>query len=302
MSLRIIRASSDFKNDLATYREERQPIIEDFLYEKQVLMISSDAGVGKSVLSEQAFLCLIRPQALFGYMAIRKPYRVYYLQLEGDYGEYIDRARMMRAVIPIEEGTFIWDECRLAEASNSAWVKGTLQEMDKIKPEVFIVDGLYKLTGLKLASEEGSKAIIRFLDQVQSAFDCAVWLNHHIHRIKYQEGKAVDEDDPFYGSQWLKAHVDTSFLMKRGAKDQVGLFLKKSRGSDVPKEILLHFNPETFTLFTETDLDQMSGEEKVIAFYKRLLKSGRNSTTFEEVQAETKGSHSHIRRIQMRHI
>ena len=303
MPLRLIRTEADFLNDLATYRDERVPIIEDLLYDKQCLLISADAGVGKSVISEQAFFSLTSGTPLFGVYKIPSPKRCYYLQLEGDYGEYIDRGRLMRSVAPIGTVPFRWDECRFSEVTDEKWVRDTLDSMKELGVEVFFADGFYKLTKFSIASEDGSKAIIRFFDRVIGETGCAIWANHHTHRPKYgNTGDKVDEDDPFYGSQWIKAHVDTSYLMKRLGANRIGLFNKKSRGSDVPKEILLHFDPETFTCFVTDDATKMTGEEKVLAFYKKLVSSGKTSTNFSEVQAAVQVSHAHLRRIQMRHL
>lgn len=306
MPLRIIREFPQFLNDLATYRSERQPIIHDFLYERQALILYADPGVGKSVISQQGFLSLVQGKPLFGDLEIPQPQSTYYLQLEGDYGEYVDRARMMLTGMGVQEGAgyapLIWDESRAAEVCNREWVAETVASMEKISPKVVIVDPLYKLTSLGISSEEGSRALIRFFDLIQAEFGCALWINHHTRRAQAIQGQPVKDVDPFYGSQWLKAYADTIYHATRTSDCKVGLFNAKTRGSDVKKEILLTFDPETFLCHVEGNPSAMTGSEKVLNYYRNLLKSGITETDFYAVREACGISIVHLRRIQRRHL
>ncbi|MEK7092734.1 MAG: hypothetical protein AAB907_03865, partial [Patescibacteria group bacterium] len=73
-----------------------------------------------------------------------------------------------------------------------------------------------------------------------------------IHHTTKSEHDAAGNplEDPFYGSQWLRAHIDTSYQLKRGPeKNWVSLYCKKDRGGEVHHQIFLQYDAETDTAF-----------------------------------------------------
>ena len=165
-----------------------------------------------------------------------------------------------------------------------------------------MIDPLYQAVFGELSKEMPSKAIIRFVDMVREAFKpCAVILVHHTKKAVYAEGKRVQEADPYYGSQWLKAYVDTSYHLAPGtgkyAGAQVELACKKSRGEDVVKQLFLHYDPETDTVSTDAPVEQQSGYERVLRYLQKV-KGEHRSTNFFEVRDACQLSTRQLRYVQ----
>ena len=78
------------------------PIIENFLYEKDVMCIKSKEGVGKSILAQQLVFCLTSGTDLFDTYHINKPYNVLWIQTEGDREETFERIASMEKGLTID--------------------------------------------------------------------------------------------------------------------------------------------------------------------------------------------------------
>ena len=298
-----MKTSHELLSDIDNLETERRYVIEGLLKEKQVLLLSAEPGVGKSVVLLQAALSIASGTPLFGEFQVPKPLKVALLLLEGTYEETIERIRAMKEEIPIIAENLGIIERPYFEASNTQQKESLIKEVESIfVPDFFATDPLYMITGHDLASEKGSKYIIQFMREIRDRWKCVEWLNHHTHRKRYQDGKEVEEDDPYFGSQWLKGFVDISYTMK-ASKDHrsVILYSKKDRSKSAPKEIILHYDPETMTCSTDFDPKTASGEERVLNFYKSV-KSSNRTTNFYEVMEAAQVSHAHLRRIQMRHL
>ena len=300
------RTGEEITHDLENLESTRAPIVEDFLHERTVFMLAADPGAGKSVISTQLALSLTTATPLFGLLHIPQPRKVYYLQLEGSYEESIERIRDMQTELKLDPALLAWDDCRGMDVGNLSVAKDLIQTIGRFwAPEVVIVDSLYKLVKGSLKEDTGAKAAIDFLDLLMATYNCAVFLNHHTHRTSYaKDGKKIEEEDPFYGSQWLKAHVDTGYLLRsmNVQRSQCALYCKKSRGGDVIKQVFLEYDPESHlcrAMNAETDGHKMSGEARVIEFLKGVKRNGR-TTDFVEVMTTCELSRAHLRRIQLR--
>ena len=154
----------------------------------------------------------------------------------------------------------------------------------------------------ELSAELPTKALIRFLDVALARFPAmAIVLVHHTKKPSYtSEGKPLEEDAPCYGSQWLKAYVDPSYLLRAssGRKDHVVLINKKDRHSACLKELILHYDPESDTVSTDAPPGQQSGYERTVNYLKLCKAEGR-TTDFYEVLEATGISTQHLRRIQV---
>src|SRR3990167_723359 len=74
----------DLSLAIQTATTERPALAEDFLYEGDVLMLTGEPGVGKSILTTQLACSLTLSQSVYDFFKVPTPRYVYYLQLEGE--------------------------------------------------------------------------------------------------------------------------------------------------------------------------------------------------------------------------
>lgn len=279
-----------------------EAMVEEFLHSRTTTMIAADAGTGKSVVITQAMLQLAAGEPVFGFFHVPRPRYVYYFQLEGSPDETLDRMNAMSDVINIDTGRFYWDAESVLNCMDEMSVLETLQQINTWEhiPDVVVLDPIYMAVAGDLKNGEVASALVKFAERLKRMYGCAVIFVHHTHRQKYgNDGRRIDEDDPYYGSQWLKAHIDVGFHQKSrgGGTAGVELIAKKSRGGDVQSRIALTFDPATFTVRTDTDRSSMSGEDLVLSYLRRCVREGTHAD-FQGAQEATELSTASLRRIQ----
>ena len=288
---------------VATAQSEQPALIEDFLYERDVLMMAADPGAGKSLLITQLALALTTAAPVYDFFTVPAPRNTYYIQLEGKPEQAFERIRRMETKLTWDPAKLCWDARKGLNVLDPRQIEGVLNDIAGWqKPDLVVIDPIYKAVFAPLAEEQAAQALIRFSDLLQQHFSCAVVFVHHTHREKYGiDGKRIAEDDPFFGSQWLKAHVDTAYVLKHAGgkyKDRVTLSNKKSRGGDVVSEVLLHYDPESDTVSTEAPPEKQSGYERVLKYLQELRKQGKTTHIFEVMEV-CHLSMRHVRRVQM---
>lgn len=295
------RTGAALRSDIDNLFLISTPIIEEFFYEQTVLMLAAEPGAGKSVIATQLALSASSGVPFLGHLTMPKPRRVYYLQLEGAYAEFIERIRMMEGVIPLNTDNLCWDPCEGLNVMRPDHIQSVISRITAWgAPDIIIIDPIYMAVVGGLSKDEPASAFVRFSNLLKQTFHCAIILVHHTHRPRHaNDGKLIDEDDPFYGSQWLKAHVDVSYLLRRTDKtgQHVALENKKSRGTNVKKRLELEFDPTTFTCHIKTD--NLDALERVLHIIRDFKKQGKD-TTFYEVLEVSHLSVAHLRRLQMR--
>lgn len=297
-----VRSGDDLQRDIDTLEVSHHPLVEGLLYQRHVTFIAGEPGGGKSIIATQLALALSSGSMVFGSLAVPQPRRVYYLQLEGSYPDTIDRIRRMRTKVPVNTTNLAWDFRTGLDLLSPLQGQEMIMDISTWgNPELLIVDPLYQSVFGELSAELPTKALIKFLDVARAHFDpCAILLIHHTRKASYaSDGRKIKEDDPFYGSQWLKAYVDESYVLSSGDgpyKDHVFLTNKKDRYSVGVKELLLHYDPETDTVSTDAPLAEQSPYERVIK-YLALCHREQRTTHFFEVAKETSISFRHLRRL-----
>lgn len=299
-----LRSGSLLQQDLETLEVTHTPLVEGLVYQGHVTFIAGEPGGGKSIIATQLALALSAGEPAFGSMAVKGPKRVYYLQLEGSYPDTIDRMRRMRTKVGINTDNIAWDFRTGLDLLDNTQGAALLADIATWGvPDLLIVDPLYQAVFGELSAELPTKALLRFIDVARLRFpDLAILLIHHTKKATFTviNGKKVKEEDPFYGSQWLKAYVDASYLLRQPEtgryKDHVFLTNRKDRYSVAVKELLLHYDPETDTVSTDAPLSEQSPYERVVKFLAACKGEGR-TTHFFEVVEHAKISVRHLRRL-----
>jgi hypothetical protein len=260
------------------------PFAEGFLYKNASLMISSQPGIGKSLLSIQAAYELSLGMPLFGALGVPHPIRVWYIQMERPDIESLERLQSMRgdATAPL---TNLFLDCELQALNflNPEHFKAILNRGRSIRPDLIIIDPLYGIaTGL--SKDEVGSSVAKLLTILKKTLGCALWINHHTTKFLYEiiDGKKISKDDPFYGAQWLKAHVTGSYFSEQfdgGLK----LTCKKDSHSILLKEIVTSFDHDTY--LSNVKVENMIIWDRYKLFLTSVKLSGRKTYTFDEARA-----------------
>ena len=284
------KSGDSLHQDVLNLTAYRHSIIEDFLHERDTLMIAAEAGSGKSVIITQLALSIAGGVPLFGTLEVPSPRKVFYLQLEGDYEESAERMRHMSERIPTTPTT--WDNlCWLEWKKLDVMSPASIQELfEVIKhhnnfiPDVFIVDPIYKTTSVDLKDGGAAIRIVRFSDSIHDRFNCAVIFVHHTHRSKYASdgsGKII-ESNPYYGHSFIQNHIRTAYLLKSSVdKKSPSLIRTKGRGSDTISNITLSYDPQTMTCWKGGGEAGLSSLDRVKTFI-HLLKTQNREADFSE--------------------
>ena len=277
---------------------KRPAIAEGLIFEKSCLMLAADPGCGKSMLSLQSAMELSAGLPVFSALPVSRPYRVYYIQKERPREEVLERLQALQKVIPWQAGNFyLDDELQRLNFTRPDHADIAINRIAGYNPEVIYIDPIYAGTG-GLSKDEIASAFCDFLTQLMSKTGAAIWLNHHtVKQTSFMtyKGEQIEKDDPFYGSQWLKAHVTGSYYVKpRQDQDGTVWSLKKSNHSNLLKELTLSYDPET--MLSTLAVDYGKTHDRLLMFIARQRDLNK-PFTFRELMTFLGVSHSHARRL-----
>ena len=249
-------------------------------------------------------------QPVFHRFPVPKPMRVFYLQLEGSYLESKKRLRLIRESqqvspdLPWCTPNLFWESwdanLNILKPEDSDMVMDYISSY--IPLDLIIVDPIYMCVAGDLSKSEVAGGFIKFSNRLRQFFNCAVLHLHHNHRAKRdQNGKLVDEDEAFYGSQFLKAHCDVSWAMRKhlqGKDEYVLLTRHKNRNSNITSLVTLDFDPEFYTVRATEDPSELDTQLKIITTLAKLKEKGQSITTFREILSLCHVSTVSLRRFQ----
>ena len=294
---------NELASAISTSRNEvSSPIITDLLYANSVFMLTGEAGKGKSVIATQLAISLSSATPMFGSLTIPNPKRVYYLQLEGYAPDYFRRMFFMASAIKANYSNIYWDADKKFNAMDEGCTKAKVLHITNAfpKPDVIILDPIYKAVYGDLSRAEVALALIRFSDLLTDTFGSTVVLIHHPHREKHTlTGKLIKETDAYYGHSFIRNHIDTAYVFSQIGEDgQLSkLERTKLREERSLHEIILRYHPETYTCTMEAHPTQETKKERVEAFLTSHAKVG-TSTTFAKVKAACSIGDTFLREIQ----
>jgi len=274
-------------------------LIEGFLYEHSILMIHSLPGLGKSVLSTQAAAHLSNGSPLFFGLQITRPYQVYYIQMERNKSETLERLHYMEKEVSINyDNLCLDDQLRGINFINEVHANLVLARIEKFMPDVkvIIIDPIYAGVAGGLSKDEQASLFCRFVMRLQHKFTCAMWLNHHQHRERYSsDGSKIVESDAFYGSQWLKALVTGSFSMSDSVDGSI-LEAKKDSHGNLLSKLVLNYDPSTYLSALDVKSKDTPVKDRLL-FVLRKLRDKQGLVTFKELKDEIEVSDSYLRNI-----
>lgn len=227
-------------------QDGRKAIAEGLLYEHTYLMVTSEPGIGKSTVSIQVAVELAAGLPLFGYFKVPKPQKVLYIQCERNKIELLERLKIISNTMPIvKENLFITDEYQKLDFVRDYQMLIECIKRDCPNPDIIFFDPIYATIVGGLKEDKTASIFTKIMSRISKIMNCAMWYNHHTVKQQYtSDGSKITKDDPFYGSQWLKAHVTGSYFMET-TEEGVILKCKKDNYRVLTQVIGLNYNPET---------------------------------------------------------
>lgn len=279
------------KELLESEEEERQPLISGLLYQNSILMIAADPGAGKSMLTACAMAQASAGLPVFGFLKVHKPLRFYYIPSERGLSEISERFRVIREHVPIDYDNIVLDEEMIGmDVTKEQDADAIIMRIkdQPFPPDVIILDPIYGFVKGGLSKDEKASEFCRFSARLQKEFSCSIWMNHHTVKQSYgTDGKAIDKSDPFYGSQWLKAHVTASFYM---SKTKTGCKLENKKDSHGNLHALMEFNyNDESNLLIATNVESEDSIQTKLLNFILNRKSADLPFTFKEAHGATKG-------------
>jgi len=268
--------------------EKRKVIADGFLYEKTILMMSADPGVGKSTIAAQMTVELAAGLPLFGTFTVPEPCKVFYIQAERCITEFLERINTLSKRFPILKDNIIatdeYQKFNLLNADHAdLFVECILRDYQKAK--VIIVDPIYCLVAGGLKDDVPASAFTKVMSRVHKETGSMLYYDHHTVKQQHDShGNPIKKDDPFYGSQWLKAHCTGGYYIEHTNKGSI-LRLKKDNYGILRKEIDLTYDQEQGICYLEEQ--ELPSIDRVIRFLNRR-RGMDESFCFEDIQAETK--------------
>lgn len=179
---------------------------------------------------------------------------VLYLQLE------IAETQLQRRILKMTQGDtwiskkpmYIWSESSLKLDTKEGFDR--LDEvLAKLKPEVVVIDPVYKIMGGKMTDEMSVRPFLDRLDELMMKHNISLLLVHHSRKKGLGDEGAWGSDE-MLGSVFFSAWPDTVIKMERTAYDQI----------QVKFEVVRHAEEEIAPRQFKVDMTDLSFNQQVI--------------------------------------
>lgn len=206
-------------NDLFILSEEkRQPLIQDFLYENDYVIIVAKDKIGKTILALQLACNLTSGTPFLNMLEVPKQRRVWYFAVEGHDEDIKRRLVNMTKKINIDKDMFkliCSTGLRLNTNEGVESIKQLIEENQNKLPKVIIIDPLYMAIRGSMRDDNVITEFTHVVKQFGEICDASVIIIHHARRqIRLKDGSLINSgDEEIFGSAFLKASVDHVFYM-----------------------------------------------------------------------------------------
>lgn len=203
-------------DDLLKKDKDIIPLIDYFLYDRDVIMLLGSEKAGKSIAALQMACCLSSGANFLGKYPCKKV-AVAYLQLEGKRDETAVRLENMMKTIPADPLFFFrlykkFLPLDVVEYKNM--LRRLLLDLPMI-PRVIFIDCLYMCMEGDLIDNKDIRKFLSALSEILEEFRMTCVLIHHEKRETIFEGETVNMGDKgSYGSVFLRAFVDHIVYLK----------------------------------------------------------------------------------------
>lgn len=283
---------------------ERPFLVDGLIYENASLMVSGDPGTGKSVVG----LCLVAQasagEMVFGQLPCARPLNCYCVFSERLNQEACERLKLMQARTKFDARRIILDDgfVGIADVTRPSIAEEITKRIALATycdgpTNLVLLDSLYGFVPGGLGKDERASEFIRFTTRIQSEIGASLAILHHTTKTNYtQAGKAIEKDDPFYGSQFLKAGVTGAYWLRQQG-DGVQLVRKKDTFQALVPQLDLSYDPET-CMVALTNTSIRNAAERALFWLKATVKDRPDVFfTFDDFCRAVGVSHAHGRRL-----
>lgn len=242
-------------------------------------MIYADPGVGKSIVSLCMALQASAGLPVFGFFEPVRPLKIYYCLTERGIEEPLERIQKMKNAFEINYDNIYFDEQTIGMNVLDLDVEEALKErIMRYCPNVDIIvfDPIYSMVRGGLSDPKDATLFAQFSARIQNHFKCVNWFNHHTlkNTSDYVEGQFIPKNDPFMGSQLLKAHITAMYHMTQ-QNNKPHFACKKDSHSLLLKQFSMDFSPETSTVSMKVSSTDITTKDKATIFINNCKKNGK---------------------------
>lgn len=218
-----IKIESFTGEDLFKTNGNTKPIIEEYLYEMDVVMLLGSEKAGKSLLAIQMGMEISKGGMLFDkYQCYQR--KVIYLQTEGKKDETVDRMLNMNQVIELDNNNFVRlykKFCPLNLPEYFDALNKLLEDLNAYD-SVFILDCLYMAMVGDLNDNEDVRDFLSALCRLLEKYRMTCIFVHHSKRDEYFQGEKIHKGDKSsYGSVFLRANIDHILFLDMDGKTKL---------------------------------------------------------------------------------
>lgn len=269
-----------------------KPLCENLIYQKSIVMMSGDPGVGKSTINANIIRDLSVGIPVFNFFYTPNPVITYYIPFERGAYEIAERLRDLSRVtepnwnnIVIKPDFIGFD---MFEGKQSTYfvdhVRRDLDYLSQYGREIVVMlDPIISMVSGEIKEEKYAKAITRCANTIQTSSNCALLLTNHTTKASSRI-KDKSSIDPFYGSQTFKAFCTCGIYIYRNTKVG-GIHMqstKTSHGNSI-ENIHLSFDHFTYSLFAKSDNSGIKNYDKVLAAVRAIKITGAQKFTFSQI-------------------
>ena len=256
--------------EIFNYNDEKVPIVEHILYERDCIWIDSKAGEGKSLVAKTLICNLTTGTPFLDTYTIDRPRKVLYVQTEGDRAETLERLNLMIECTPINNDNWVhmnWDGLTLNTHDGFTEFSERIADM-RMKYDVIIFDPLYTTVKGSLSADEVATDWIRNVRKLRSQYNCAIIVLAHKPKDSYtQQGNIMDKGtDNLFGSAYWIAFANQNFKLTNH-NGLLTLKRGKQRGNKIVDLIEMKI-VESDTMLKLTNRAELSDQNSIIIFDK----------------------------------
>ena len=196
--------------------ESKEYLIDQFLHQKDCVILAGKPKTGKSVLLFQMICALTSGEPFLGEFEVKKKCKVLYVQLEGSLNDSQDRFKRMTQQLALDNERFSIMFSPPLPLNDGATMRGLIEKIKEnmADVDVIIIDPIYFAMSGSLSDDESVRNFTGQLRILQDTFNCAIILAHHFKKARRDQAGniCVTDDDDVFGSVFFQAWITHQFL------------------------------------------------------------------------------------------
>jgi RecA-family ATPase len=244
----LIKLRSYTGDTLRSNSTAPQPIIENFLWREDAVMLLGSEKAGKSINAQQMLVDIVTGNPYLGKYQIKTSGSVVYIQAEGKRDEFVNRLNNMCMGIDgsMDDSRFLHIFRKYCPLNVEIFKQAVFETIDAFvlktgsAPIVICVDSVYKAMEGDINSNQDIIAFTNTIDEFIARYHCAVLLIHHDSK-EWRDDKmnAIDRGDKgSYGSVFLRAYVDHIIYLKMNRDKTRSLICDTTRSNQTVQDSL----------------------------------------------------------------